>query len=160
MLTRGAARFPCASAFCRLPSACHFRQSSRACWTRQLLQQRSINQGRISGCIVWKAEISASPRHTGGGSTFTLNAPTMPGCRTHEAIVYSGYFCFDGEALAGGGAGVVAAGGGSGVSSFFTESGSSLAWATRRATCQSCVSVSAPLKLGIPVSRIPLAAFQ
>src|ERR1700730_12130045 len=35
MRASGAARFSFTAALCRLPSVCHFRQSSRACLTRQ-----------------------------------------------------------------------------------------------------------------------------
>src|SRR6267378_3135044 len=35
MSTRGVARFSFVCAFCRLPSSCHFGESSRACLTRQ-----------------------------------------------------------------------------------------------------------------------------
>src|SRR5579872_4700348 len=54
----------------------------------------------------------------------------------------------------------IGAGNGSETSIFLAESGILSALATSWATCQSCVSVSAPLKAGIPDSRIPLAAFQ
>ena len=70
-------------------------------------------------------EIAASPEHTGRAHLVYLES--RGGAR--KVIDYSGYFCFDGGVLTGAGAGasVVAGGGGAGVSSFFTESGSSLA---------------------------------
>ena len=82
-----------------------------------------INQARISGFVVGEDEIAASPEHTGRAHLVYLES--RGGAR--KVIDYSGYFCFGGEALAGAGASVVAGGGGAGVSSFFTESGSSLA---------------------------------
>ena len=78
----------------------------------------------------------------------------------HTSPRHMDYFRFEGGALAGAGVVVIAAGGGSGASAFFTESGSLSLLATSWVACQSCVSVRMPLKLGIPVSRIPLAAFQ
>ena len=69
-------------------------------------------------------EIAASPEHT--GRAHLVYPESRGGAR--KVIDYSGYFCFDGGFLTGPGAGVsvVAGGGGAGVSSFFTESGSSL----------------------------------
>src|SRR5262249_16065097 len=45
-------------------------------------------------------------------------------------------------------------------SSFFTGSVILSAVFTSMATCQICVSVSWPLKLGIPLMRIPFSTFQ
>src|SRR6266851_8671326 len=62
--------------------------------------------------------------------------------------------------VAGGMAGIATAGGGSGTKSFLAESGSLSALATKNDTCQICVSSKTPLKVGIPVSRMPFFTFQ
>jgi hypothetical protein len=60
----------------------------------------------------------------------------------------------------GGAEEIAAAGGGSGAKSFFAESGSLSALATNSAICHICVSSKIPLKVGIPVNRIPFFTFQ
>src|SRR6267142_3563864 len=96
MCARGVARFSFGCAFCGLPSSCHFRESSRACLTRQ----RNTGAAEIKGRNMLgqgEATIDTSPRHMD-------------------------YFRFEGGALAGVGAVVIAVGGGSGASAFLTES--------------------------------------
>jgi len=60
----------------------------------------------------------------------------------------------------GGAAGIATAGGGSGANNFFAESGSLSALATKSANCHICVSFNMPLKVGIPVNRMPFFTFQ
>src|SRR5882762_5526606 len=116
MCARGVARFSFGCAFCGLPSSCHFRESSRACLTRQ----RNTGAAEIRGRNM-----------LGKGEAAILTSPQ-----------HMDYFRFEGGALDGAGVVVIAAGGGSGASAFFTESGSLSVLATNWAACQSCVSRS------------------
>jgi len=53
-----------------------------------------------------------------------------------------------------------AAGAGATANAAFTEAGILSEFASNTLTSQICVSVNRPLKLGIPVNRMPFSAFQ
>jgi hypothetical protein len=87
-------------------------------------------------------------------SRFSVISRTFLMGTKHELKPTLGYFAESG------GAGAESAAAISGVRNCFTDSGSSLACASSWLTCHNWVSVSTVLKAGIPVSRMPLAAFQ
>lgn len=121
-------------AFRRLSSPCHFPESNRGLIHTSTQLRR--NFGAAAGAWEGRTGLALPP----------------------EATNY--FFAAGAFGIADGVAGFTAAGGGSGANTFLAESGSLSALATSNPSCHICVSSNMPLKVGIPVSRIPFFTFQ
>src|SRR5260370_40539343 len=82
MLTRAAARFPCTSAFCGLPNACHFGESSRAYLTRQRHNEALI--GNLNQVAQGRPKLSLLPGARAGHYFFVMNPEGEP---AHKLII-------------------------------------------------------------------------